>query len=142
VLPKFYARAPIQPAKLGSLVEAIARIGFGDDPDRARDILGRTYEYFIREFARSEGQRGGEFYTPRSVTRLIVEMLEPYEGACWTPPVARAGCSSSRAEFVEAHGGRARQTSILGQENNKVTWRIASRHARAMISPSTGSVAI
>jgi type I restriction enzyme M protein len=60
VLPKIYARAPIQPAKLGELVGTIAKIGFGDDPDRARDVLGRTYEYFIREFARKEGHRGGE----------------------------------------------------------------------------------
>jgi type I restriction enzyme M protein len=80
VLPRIYARAPMQAAKLGSLVETIAKIGFGDDPVRARDVLGRTYEYFIREFARKEGHRGGEYYTPRSVTKLLVEMLEPYEG--------------------------------------------------------------
>jgi type I restriction enzyme M protein len=125
VLPKIYARAPIQPAKLGSLVETIAKIGFGDDPDRARDILGRTYEYFIREFARSEGHRGGEFYTPRSVTRLLVEMLEPFEGRVLDPACGSGGLFVQSAEFVEAHGGRARKLSILGQENNQATWRIA-----------------
>jgi type I restriction enzyme M protein len=125
VLPKIYARAQIQPAKLGSLVETIAKIGFGDDPVRARDVLGRTYEYFIREFARSEGHRGGEFYTPRSVTRLLVEMLEPFEGRVLDPACGSGGLFVQSAEFVEAHGGRARQISLLGQENNHATWRIA-----------------
>jgi type I restriction enzyme M protein len=125
VLPKIYARVPIQPAKLGSLVETIAKIGFGDDPDRARDILGRTYEYFIREFARAEGHRGGEFYTPRSVTRLLVEMLEPFEGRVLDPACGSGGLFVQSAEFVKAHGGRPRQISILGQENNQATWRIA-----------------
>jgi type I restriction enzyme M protein len=125
VLPKIYARAQIQPAKLGSLVETIAKIGFGDDPVSARDVLGRTYEYFIREFARSEGHRGGEFYTPRSVTRLLVEMLEPFEGRVLDPACGSGGLFVQSAEFVEAHGGRTRQISLLGQENNHATWRIA-----------------
>jgi type I restriction enzyme M protein len=124
VLPKIYARAPIQPAKLGSLVETVAKVGFGDDPDRARDILGRTYEYFIREFARSEGHRGGEFYTPRSVTQLLVEMLEPFEGRVLDPACGSGGLFIQSAEFVKAHGGRARQIALLGQENNQATWRI------------------
>jgi type I restriction enzyme M protein len=125
VLPKIYARAQIQPAKLGSLVETVAKIGFGDDPVRARDVLGRTYEYFIREFARAEGHRGGEFYTPRSVTRLLVEMLEPFEGRVLDPACGSGGLFVQSAEFAEAHGGRARQISLLGQENNHATWRIA-----------------
>lgn len=124
VLPKIYARAPIQPAKLGELVGTIAKIGFGDDPERARDVLGRTYEYFIREFARKEGHRGGEYYTPRSVTRLLVEMLEPYEGRVLDPACGSGGLFVQSAEFVQAHGGRARQISILGQEQNQATWRI------------------
>jgi type I restriction enzyme M protein len=124
VLPKIYARAPIQPAKLGELVGTIAKIGFGDDPERARDILGRTYEYFIREFARKEGHRGGEYYTPRSVTKLLVEMLEPYEGRVLDPACGSGGLFIQSAEFVKAHGGRARAISILGQENNQATWRI------------------
>lgn len=124
VLPKIYARAPIQPAKLGSLLGTIAKIGFGDDPAVARDVLGRTYEYFIREFARKEGHRGGEFYTPRSVTKLLVEMLEPFEGRVLDPACGSGGLFVQSAEFVEAHGGRARQISILGQENNQATWRI------------------
>jgi type I restriction enzyme M protein len=124
VLPKIYARAAIQPAKLGELVGTVAKIGFGDDPDRARDVLGRTYEYFIREFARKEGHRGGEYYTPRSVTKLLVEMLEPYEGRVLDPACGSGGLFVQSAEFVQAHGGRAREISILGQENNQATWRI------------------
>ena len=124
VLPRIYARAPIQPAKLGELVGTIARIGFGEDPDRARDVLGRTYEYFIKEFARSEGHRGGEFYTPASVTRLLVEMLEPFEGRVLDPACGSGGLFVQSAEFVKAHGGRPQKISILGQENNQATWRI------------------
>jgi type I restriction enzyme M protein len=124
VLPRIYARAPIQSAKLGELVGTIARIGFGEDDERARDVLGRTYEYFIKEFARSEGHRGGEFYTPASVTRLLVEMLEPYEGRVLDPACGSGGLFVQSAQFVKAHGGRPQQISILGQENNQATWRI------------------
>jgi hypothetical protein len=80
VLPHVYAKAALSPEKLGELVTTIAKIGFGGDAETARDVLGRTYEYFIKTFARSEGHRGGEFYTPASVTRLLVEMLEPFKG--------------------------------------------------------------
>jgi type I restriction enzyme M protein len=124
VLPRIYARAPIQASKLGALVSTIAKIGFGEDPERARDLLGRTYEYFIKSFARAEGHRGGEFFTPASVTRLLVEMLEPYEGRVLDPACGSGGLFVQSAEFVTAHGGRPRQISILGQENNQATWRI------------------
>ena len=124
VLPRIYARAPIAAAKLGALVSTIAKIGFGEDPERARDLLGRTYEYFIKSFARAEGHRGGEFYTPASVTRLLVEMLEPYEGRVLDPACGSGGLFTQSAQFVQAHGGRPRQISILGQENNQATWRI------------------
>ena len=124
VLPRIYARAPITAAKLGALVSTIAKIGFGEDEERARDLLGRTYEYFIKSFARAEGHRGGEFYTPASVTRLLVEMLEPYEGRVLDPACGSGGLFIQSAEFVRAHGGRPRQISILGQENNQATWRI------------------
>jgi type I restriction enzyme M protein len=124
VLPRIYARAPIPASKLGALVSTIAKIGFGEDAEHARDLLGRTYEYFIKSFARAEGHRGGEFYTPASVTRLLVEMLEPYEGRVLDPACGSGGLFIQSAEFVKAHGGRSRQISILGQENNQATWRI------------------
>jgi len=124
VLARIYARAPLAAQKLGELVTTIAKVGFGDDEDRARDILGRTYEYFIKRFAAAEGHRGGEFYTPRSVTRLLVEMLEPYEGRVLDPACGSCGLFIQSAEFIKSHGGRARKISIYGQENNQATWRI------------------
>jgi len=124
VLPRVYARAPLEAQKLGELVTTIAKVGFGDDADKARDILGRTYEYFIREFAKAEGHRGGEFFTPRSIVRLLVEMLEPYEGRVLDPACGSCGMFIQSAEFVERHGGRARKISIYGQEQNQATWRI------------------
>lgn len=124
VLPRIYARAPLSAELLGSLVETIAKIGFGDDPAQGRDILGRTYEYFIREFARSEGHRGGEFFTPAPVARLLVEMLEPYEGRVFDPACGSCGLFVQSARFVEAHGGRPDKISVFGQERNQATWRI------------------
>lgn len=124
VLPRIYARAPLSAELLGSLVETIAKIGFGDDATQGRDILGRTYEYFIREFARSEGHRGGEFFTPAPVARLLVEMLEPYEGRVLDPACGSCGLFVQSARFVEAHGGRPDKISVFGQERNQATWRI------------------
>lgn len=124
VLPRIYARSAIDYEKLGALVSTIAKIGFGDDPEKARDVLGRTYEYFIKSFARAEGHRGGEFYTAASVTRLLVEMLEPYEGRVLDPACGSGGLFIQSAEFIKRHGGRARQIAILGQELNQATWRI------------------
>lgn len=124
VLARIYARAPLAAQKLGELVTTVAKVGFGDDEDRARDILGRTYEYFIKRFAAAEGHRGGEFYTPRSVTRLLVEMLEPYQGRVLDPACGSCGLFIQSAEFVESHNGQAREISIYGQENNQATWRI------------------
>lgn len=124
VLPRIYARTPLPPGKLGELVNTIARVGFGDDEEQARDILGRTYEYFIKTFAKSEGHRGGEFYTPASVTRLLVGMLEPYQGRVFDPACGSCGLFIQSSDFVKAHGGRPQEISIYGQELNLTTWRI------------------
>jgi len=124
VLPRIYTRAPLASQKMGELVTTIAKVGFGDDEDKARDILGRTYEYFIKRFAAAEGHRGGEFYTPRSVTRLLVEMIEPFEGRVFDPACGSCGLFIQSADFIKSHGGRAREVSIYGQENNQATWRI------------------
>ncbi len=124
VLPRVYARAPLSGELMGSLVETIAKIGFGADPGVVRDVLGRTYEYFIKEFARSEGHRGGEFFTPAPVARLLVEMLEPYEGRVLDPACGSCGLFVQSARFIEAHGGRPEKISIYGQERNQATWRI------------------
>jgi len=124
VLPRIYARAPLSGELMGSLVETISKIGFGKGAKEARDVLGRVYEYFIKEFARAEGHRGGEFFTPRPVARLLVEMLEPYEGRVLDPACGSCGLFVQSASFVEAHGGNPQQISIYGQERNQATWRI------------------
>jgi type I restriction enzyme M protein len=124
VLPKVFAKAALAPEKLGDLVSTVAKVGFGEDPEIARDILGRTYEYFIKEFARAEGHRGGEFYTPTSVVRLLVEMLEPYSGRILDPACGSCGMFIQSAGFIQAHAGRPEELSIYGQEMNQATWRI------------------
>lgn len=124
VLPKIYARAPISPETLGRLIAIVGRIGFGDDPETARDVLGRVYEYFIKEFARAEGHRGGEFYTPANVVRLLVEMLEPFRGRILDPACGSCGLFIQSARFIRARAGRAEELSIYGQEKNHATWRI------------------
>jgi len=124
VLPKVYARAAMSPETLGRLVSIVARIGFGDDPEVARDVLGRVYEYFIKEFARSEGHRGGEFYTPGNVVRLLVEMLQPYSGRILDPACGSSGMFIQSAKFIRAHAGRPEELAIYGQEKNQATWRI------------------
>jgi type I restriction enzyme M protein len=124
ILPRIYARAQLSAELLGSLVETIAKIGFGKGAEEARDILGRIYEYFIKEFARAEGHRGGEFFTPAPVARLLVEMLEPYEGRVLDPACGSCGLFVQSAKFVRAHGGRPEKISIYGQERNQATWRI------------------
>jgi type I restriction enzyme M protein len=125
VLPRIYARAPIAPQTLGELLGTIAKVGFGEDEGQARDLLGRVYEYFIKTFARLEGHRGGEFYTPSSVTRLLVEMLEPYQGRVFDPACGSGGLFIQSGKFVAAHGGQTKALSIYGQEMNQATWRIA-----------------
>jgi type I restriction enzyme M protein len=124
VLPQIYARSPLEPAKLGELVVTIAGVDFGANDEQARDLLGRTYEYFIKAFARSEGHRGGEFYTPRSITQVLVEMLEPYEGRVFDPACGSCGLFIQSAEFLRAHGSGTEKISLYGQELNQATWRI------------------
>ncbi|MCW3000653.1 MAG: type restriction enzyme protein [Solirubrobacterales bacterium] len=124
VLPKVYARAAISPETLGTLVSTIAKIGFGTDPEKARDILGRVYEYFIKEFARSEGHRGGEFYTPGNVVRLLVDLLQPDHGRIFDPASGSCGMFIQSAKFLQSHAGSGDELAIYGQELNQATWRI------------------
>jgi type I restriction enzyme M protein len=124
VLPRIYARAPLSAELMGSLVQTIAKIGFGQTAKQARDVLGRTYEYFIKEFARAEGHRGGEFFTPAPVARLLVEMVEPYQGRVLDPACGSCGLFVQSGRFIEAHGGDSNRISIYGQERNQATWRI------------------
>ena len=124
-LPRDYARRGIAPEKVKGLIDLVADIGFKGGRSKARDTLGRVYEYFLSKFAAAEGKLGGEFFTPRSIVRLLVEMLEPYEGRVYDPCCGSAGMFVQSERFVEAHGGQKTDLSIFGQESNPTTWRLA-----------------
>ncbi len=125
VLPKDYGRPGLDKTRLGELVNVVAGIGLGDKQNRSRDILGRVYEYFLTKFAAAEGKNGGQFYTPRGVVRVLVEMLAPYKGRVFDPCCGSGGMFVQSEKFVEAHGGRIGDVSIYGQESNHTTWRLA-----------------
>ncbi len=125
VLPKDYARPALNKVMLGELIDLVSGIAMAEEADRSRDILGRVYEYFLGGFAGAEGKRGGEFYTPRSVVRLLVEMLEPYRGRVYDPCCGSGGMFVQSEKFVEEHGGRIGDIAIYGQESNDTTWRLA-----------------
>jgi type I restriction enzyme M protein len=126
VLPKIFNRDNVDQRRLAELVDLIsdARFtGHGDKP--ARDVLGEVYEYFLEKFARAEGKRGGEFYTPASVVRLLVEVLEPYTGRVYDPCCGSGGMFVQAEKFVLAHQGRRDDLAVYGQESNERTWRLA-----------------
>ena len=132
VLPKAYARPALDKRRLGQLIDLISNIKVGDQEARSKDVLGRVYEYFLSQFASAEGKKGGEFYTARSVVRLLVVMLEPYRGRVYDPCCGSSGMFVQSMEFIEAHATgngndrRARaDISIFGQESNYTTWRLA-----------------
>ena len=125
VLPKDYARPALNKVMLGELIDLISGIALGEEGDRSKDILGRVYEYFLGQFAGAEGKRGGEFYTPRSVVRVLVEMLEPYAGRVYDPCCGSGGMFVQSEKFVHEHGGRMGDIAIYGQESNYTTWRLA-----------------
>ncbi len=125
VLPKDYARPVLDKRRLGELIDLISGIGLGGKENHSRDVLGRVYEYFLGQFASKEGKKAGEFYTPRHIVRLLVEMIEPYKGRVYDPCCGSSGMFVQSEEFIRAHGGRLGDISILGQESNPTTWRLA-----------------
>ncbi|MFZ1415063.1 MAG: class I SAM-dependent DNA methyltransferase [Defluviicoccus sp.] len=137
VLPRDYARPALDKTRLGQLIDLISNIRVGDAEARAKDVLGRVYEYFLSQFASAEGKKGGEFYTPRCVVKVLVEMLEPYRGRVYDPCCGSSGMFVQSVEFIQAHasgngnGGKAPKgakkadISIYGQESNYTTWRLA-----------------
>ncbi len=124
VLPKVYARANLDPASLGGLIDLISNIALGEAKARSADVLGRVFEYFLGEFALAEGKKGGQFYTPRSVVELLVEMLEPYHGRVYDPCCGSGGMFVHSEKFVTEHQGKINDISIYGQESNQTTWRL------------------
>jgi type I restriction enzyme M protein len=131
VLPKDYNRPALDKVMVGELIDLISGIPLQDKDGKAKDLLGRVYEYFLAGFAGSEGKRGGEFYTPGSVVRVLVEMLEPFpdpkrkiEGRVYDPCCGSGGMFVQAERFVQAHGGRLDDIAIYGQESNYTTWRL------------------
>ncbi|EIC20148.1 class I SAM-dependent DNA methyltransferase [Thiorhodovibrio frisius] len=131
VLPKEYARPQLSATMLGELIDLISGIALGEEPGQARDILGRVYEYFLGAFASNEGKRGGEFYTPRSVVRVLVELLEPFptpnlgiQGRVYDPCCGSGGMFVQAERFLATHGGRVGDIAVYGQESNYTTWRL------------------
>ncbi|MFS4481574.1 N-6 DNA methylase [Hyunsoonleella sp. 2307UL5-6] len=125
VLPKVYAKENLDTTNLGTLVDMIGNIAFGDVKDRSADVLGHVFEYFLGEFALAEGKKGGQFYTPRSVVELLVNMLEPYKGRVMDPCCGSGGMFVQSEKFVVEHQGNVSDISIYGQESNQTTWRLA-----------------
>jgi type I restriction enzyme M protein len=125
VLPKDYARPGLDKERLGQLINLVSDIALGAPADRAKDTLGRVYEYFLSQFASAEGKKGGQFYTPSRVVRVLVEMLAPYKGRVYDPCCGSGGMFVSSEKFIEAHAGKLGDISIYGQESNYTTWRLA-----------------
>jgi type I restriction enzyme M protein len=125
VLPKDYARPGLDKQRLGQLINLVSDIGLGSPADRAKDVLGRVYEYFLAQFASAEGKKGGQFYTPSRVVRVLVEVLAPYKGRVYDPCCGSGGMFVSSEKFIEAHSGKIGDISIYGQESNYTTWRLA-----------------
>lgn len=123
VLPKNYAREALDKRRLGELIDLFTNTTFKSD--NAKDLLGRVYEYFMGMFADSEGKHGGEFYTPRSIVKLLVDMLEPYSGRVYDPACGSGGMFVQSEKFVEEHSGRLGDIAVYGQELNETTWRLA-----------------
>ncbi|RAY48895.1 DNA methyltransferase [Enterobacter hormaechei subsp. oharae] len=125
VLPKVYARQNLDATVLGELIDLIGNIALGDAKARSADVLGHVFEYFLGEFALAEGKQGGQFYTPKSIVSLLVNMLEPYKGRVFDPCCGSGGMFVQSEKFVQAHQGNIDDISIYGQESNQTTWRLA-----------------
>lgn len=124
VLPKDYAREALDKKSLGGIIDLIGTIGLGDTESKSKDILGRVYEYFLGQFANAEGKKGGQFYTPRSIVKVLVEMIEPYSGRIYDPCCGSGGMFVQSEKFVEKHRGRLDDIAVYGQESNQTTWRL------------------
>lgn len=124
ILPKVFARQNLDKAALGGLIDLIGNIAIGDEAAKSKDILGRVYEYFLGEFANAEGKKGGQFYTPKSIVGLMVEMIEPYKGRVYDPCCGSGGMFVMSEKFVEGHKGKLDDIAIYGQESNRTTYNL------------------
>jgi type I restriction enzyme M protein len=126
VLNKQYGRLQIDQDKLGELIDLVATIPFCHETLHAKDILGHVYEYFLGQFALAEGKKGGQFYTPKSIVTLIVEMLQPFSGRVYDPAMGSGGFFVQSEQFIKERGGKLGNVSIYGQEYNHTTWQLAA----------------
>lgn len=125
ILPKVFARPNLDKASLGGLIDLIGNIALGDEEAKSKDLLGRVYEYFLGEFANAEGKKGGQFYTPKSIVKLMVQMIEPYKGRIYDPCCGSGGMFIMSEKFVKSHAGRIDDLAVYGQESNQTTYRLA-----------------
>ncbi len=124
VLPENYSRPALDKQRLGELIDLIGTVTLGTNEAKSRDLLGRVYEYFLGQFADAEGKRGGQFYTPKSIVQLLVEMIKPYKGRVFDPCCGSGGMFVQSEKFIEAHQGRIDDIHIFGQESNQTTWKL------------------
>ena len=125
VLPKNYSRPELDKRILGEIIDLFTNINVGGKEGKEKDILGRVYEYFLGKFAANEGKGGGEFYTPKSIVALMVEMIQPFKGYVYDPACGSGGMFVQSLKFVEEHSGSTFDISVYGQESNPTTWKLA-----------------
>jgi type I restriction enzyme M protein len=125
VLPKSYSRPELDKRILGEIIDLFTNMNVGGSDAREKDILGRVYEYFLGKFAANEGKGGGEFYTPKSIVTLMVEMIQPYKGYVYDPACGSGGMFVQSLKFVQEHSGNTYDISVYGQESNPTTWKLA-----------------
>lgn len=125
ILAKVFAKPNLDKAALGGLLDLISNTALGSEAAKSKDLLGRVYEYFLGEFANAEGKKGGQFYTPKSIVRLLVEMVEPYKGRVYDPACGSGGMFIMSEKFIQEHQGKIDDISIFGQESNQTTYRLA-----------------
>ena len=125
VLPKVYGKANLDTASLGQLIDLITDTALQTEHENSKDLFGRVYEYFLAEFANAEGKKGGQFYTPKSIVKLMVEMIEPYKGRIYDPAAGSGGMFIMSEKFVKEHQGKIEDINVYGQESNQTTWKLS-----------------
>lgn len=126
ILNKTYTRLNLDDSKMGELIDLISTIPFETESLKSKDILGHVYEYFLGQFASAEGKKGGQFYTPKAIVTLIVEMLQPYKGRVYDPAMGSGGFFVQSENFIKTHAGKVDDISVYGQEYNHTTWQLAA----------------
>lgn len=125
VLSKVYGKPNLDKTSLGELIDVISNIELKAEHANTKDLLGRVYEYFLGEFANAEGKKGGQFYTPKAIVKLMVEMIEPYKGRVYDPACGSGGMFVMSEKFVEEHQGNIKDITVYGQESNQTTWKLS-----------------